>query len=267
MGSRNSINHFLKNIRPCQWKTQITLKKRWTFSKTGVDSLLPASNTANAASKSNSTSSRDSINYYIKTNPLRRSKIQKPLKNIKLIEKLVEIRPYSVPTQFKPVPSRTRWALDILWITFSKPSPLPWSKIQITVKKRLKNVELSVKPVAIRSFPVPAQLKLLPSRTRRALDILWITISKSPPLCRWKIPKPLKNIKLLEKPVSIRSYPVPAQLRLLPSRTRRALDIQLITFSKSPPFSRWKPPKPVKILANQGPIRRFGSDSSLQSDE
>ena len=45
------------------------------------------------------------------------------------------------------------------------------SKTQITVKKRLKNFKLLEKTIAIRSYLIPTNVVLVPSRTRYALSI------------------------------------------------------------------------------------------------
>ena len=53
------------------------------------------------------------------------------------------------------------------------------SKIQITVKKRLKSVKLLEKIVAIRSYSIPTNVVLVPSRTRYAVEIPCLLASLS----------------------------------------------------------------------------------------
>ena len=86
--------------------------------------------------------------------PVKNGKTSK--KHETFIKHAVAIRSYSVPSELRLLPTRTRWALDIPSITFSKPFP---SKTQITVKKSLKNVELLQKPMSIRSYLVRTQLR------------------------------------------------------------------------------------------------------------
>ena len=188
-------------------------------------------------------SSRDSINYLFKS--IIPFLIKNPYKllskNVKLSVKLVAIRSYPVPQLILvclqvELDKRSRF----YELIFSKHPELCRSKIQ----KPLKNFKFLEKPLAIRSYPVPTEPRLTPSRTRWVLSI---TFSKAFPLCRSKIQKPLKNIKLIEKLLAIRPCLVPTQLKLLPSRTRSALEIPSITFSKPFPL-RWSKTQKFKVF-------------------
>ena len=54
---------------------------------------------------------------------------------------------------------------------FFKTTPSCQSKTQITLKQRLKNVQLLEKTVAIRSYSLPTNVVLVSSRTRYDLEI------------------------------------------------------------------------------------------------
>ena len=119
------------------------------------------SNSACVGSKYNSMNSIDSIRHFFKTTSPCQSKAH--INNVKLLEKVVAIHSYSIPTNVMLVSNRARRTLSIPLITCTRPLKTP---------KSARNYGRAQNRFV--SLPIPSQLLLIPDRARQVQSILYL---------------------------------------------------------------------------------------------